>query len=190
MRKSLWMRLLSVVLCSGLLIPAVFAVDEPEVKNVVIDAPAESWSMYDRSDNISDFPDGVETPEDVNNVVVEAPEGSWSIPDKVDNAEYRRATQFSARFDVVDANTVYQRIVNETYKYLAGSKVTLTGSWTPTDVQITFWLKCNSDSAAAYVTLSSGDSKTVYLPSTGTYSVNIMTKGGSAAAGSITISDG
>ena len=55
MRKSVWLRLLSAVLCGGLLIPAVCAADEPEVKNVVIDAPAESWSMYDRSDNISDF---------------------------------------------------------------------------------------------------------------------------------------
>ena len=190
MRKSVWLRLLSAVLCGGLLIPAVCAADEPEVKNVVIDAPAESWSMYDRSDNISDFPDGVETPEGVNNVVVEAPEGSWSIPDKVDNTEYRRATQFGARFDVVDANTVYQRIVNETYKYLAGSKVTLTGTWTPSTVQITFWLKCNSDNSAAYVTLSSGGSKTIYLPGEGTYSIDILTKGGSAAAGNIIITDG
>ena len=123
-------------------------------------------------------------------MVVEAPEGSWSIPDKVDNAEYRRATQFGARFDVVDANTVYQRIVNETYKYLAGSKVTLTGTWTPSTVQITFWLKCNSDNSAAYVTLSSGGSKTIYLPGEGTYSIDILTKGGSAAAGNIIITDG
>ncbi len=184
MRKSLWMRLVSIVLCGGLLIPVVFAADEPVAKDVIIDAPAESWSMCDSSDD-NHNPSDVETPEGVISVVVEAPEGSWSIPD-----EAGRATQFGARFDVTGANTGYQRIVDETYRYMGGSQVKLTGSWTPSDVQITFWLQCNSDSTAAYVTLSSGDSKSVYLPGTGTYSIDIMTKGGSEAAGSITIIDG
>lgn len=190
MRRNSLKRRISMMVCCSLLIPTVFATDvvEEEPADIIIEPPEGSWSFHSEYDTFGEQ-DEIEVP-GAKDITIDEPEGNWSIPKQVEDDEAApRASEFYADFDIGGASMEEHVLVSQTYKYLAETRLKVQGNWTPATAKISFQFINNSDGKGAFISLYSGESGTIYMPSTGTYKIVVRINGG-VAAGRVTLTDG